>query len=124
MVMSFLSPLAVVTVTSTSSPVRLRGAGMKTHSAWSMAAPVTVYEMADFQCPACRQFTLTTFPAIDRDYIQTGKVRWVFVNFPLSSIHRNAVAAAQVGWNSSAAESIFGLTRSPSPKAIKIICGE
>ena len=60
------------------------------------AAPVTVYEMADFQCPACRQFTLTTFPVIDRDFIQTGKVRWVFVNFPLSSIHRNAVAAAQV----------------------------
>jgi protein-disulfide isomerase len=59
-------------------------------------APVTVYEMADFQCPACRQFALTTFPAIDRDYIQTGKVRWVFVNFPLSSIHKNAVAAAQV----------------------------
>lgn len=59
-------------------------------------APVTVYEMADFQCPACRQFTLTTFPVIDRDYIQTGKVRWVFVNFPLSSIHKNAVAAAQV----------------------------
>jgi protein-disulfide isomerase len=57
---------------------------------------VTVYEMADFQCPACRQFTLTTFPVIDRDFIQTGKVRWVFVNFPLSSIHRNAVAAAQV----------------------------
>lgn len=59
-------------------------------------APVTVYEMADFQCPACRQFTLTTFPVIDRDWIQTGKVRWVFVNFPLSSIHKNAVAAAQV----------------------------
>jgi protein-disulfide isomerase len=59
-------------------------------------APVTVYEMADFQCPACRLFTLTTFPVIDRDFIQTGKVRWVFVNFPLSSIHKNAEAAAQV----------------------------
>jgi protein-disulfide isomerase len=59
-------------------------------------APVTVYEMADFQCPACRQFALTTFPAIERDYIQTGKVRWVFVNFPLSSIHKHAVIAAQV----------------------------
>src|SRR5262245_1413166 len=59
-------------------------------------APVTVYEMADFQCPACRQFTLTTFPVIDRNYIQTGKVRWVFVNFPLTEIHKNAFAAAQV----------------------------
>lgn len=59
-------------------------------------APVTVYEMADFQCPACREFALTTLPIIDRDYIQTGKVRWVFVNFPLTRIHKNALAAAQV----------------------------
>jgi protein-disulfide isomerase len=59
-------------------------------------APVTVYEMADFQCPACREFALGTLPVIDRDYIQAGKVRWVFVNFPLSSIHHNAVTAAQV----------------------------
>jgi protein-disulfide isomerase len=62
----------------------------------SPSAPVTVYEMADFQCPACRQFTQLTLPVIDRDFIQPGKVRWVFVNFPLSSIHKNAVAAAQV----------------------------
>jgi protein-disulfide isomerase len=60
------------------------------------SAPVTVYEMADFQCPACRDFALTTLPAIERDFIQTGKVRWVFVNFPLTRFHKNAVAAAQV----------------------------
>ncbi|HTR20054.1 MAG TPA: thioredoxin domain-containing protein [Gemmatimonadales bacterium] len=59
-------------------------------------APVTVYEMADFQCPVCRQFTLTVWPTIEREYVQTGKVRWVFVNFPLTRIHPNAVAAAQV----------------------------
>ena len=59
-------------------------------------APVTVYEMADFQCPACREFALGTLPVLDRDYIQTGKVRWVFVNFPLTRIHKNAAAAAQV----------------------------
>jgi protein-disulfide isomerase len=59
-------------------------------------APITVYEMADFQCPACRDFALTTLPAIERDFIRTGKVRWVFVNFPLTQIHRNAIAAAQV----------------------------
>jgi len=67
-----------------------------TRSKGRPGAPVTVYEMADFQCPACREFALTTLPVIDRDYIQTGKVRWVFVNFPLTRIHRNALAAAQV----------------------------
>ena len=62
----------------------------------SAKAPVTVYEMADFQCPACREFALTTLPVLDKAYVQSGKVRWVFVNLPLSSIHKNAVAAAQV----------------------------
>lgn len=62
----------------------------------SAKAPVTVYEMSDFQCPYCRRFAVETFPSIEKEYISTGKVRWVFVNFPLTSIHANAVAAAQV----------------------------
>lgn len=59
-------------------------------------APVTVYEMADFQCPVCRQFTLTVWPTLEREYVQSGKVRWVFVNFPLTRIHPNAVRAAEL----------------------------
>src|SRR2546428_6601166 len=62
----------------------------------SATAPVTVYEMADFQCPACRMFTVTVMPAVDSEFIRTGKVRWVFINLPLPSIHPNALAAAQV----------------------------
>jgi protein-disulfide isomerase len=58
-------------------------------------APVTVYEMSDFQCPYCRKFALETFPLLERAYVATGKVRWVFVNFPLTSVHPNAVAAAE-----------------------------
>ena len=59
-------------------------------------APVTVYEMADFQCPACRMFAVTVLPALDSEYVKTGKVRWVFINLPLTNIHPNAVAAAEV----------------------------
>lgn len=58
-------------------------------------APVTVYEMSDFQCPFCRRFALETFPTIEREYIATGKVRWIFVNFPLVQLHPNAVPAAE-----------------------------
>jgi protein-disulfide isomerase len=65
-----------------------------TRSKGSPTAPITVYEMSDFQCPYCRSFALETFRAIEREYISPGKVRWVFVNFPLTSIHANAVAAA------------------------------
>lgn len=59
------------------------------------AAPVTVYEMSDFQCPFCRRFALETFPTLDERFIKTGKVRWVFINLPLTQIHPNAVAAAE-----------------------------
>ena len=68
-------------------PARTRG---------SATAPVTVYEMSDFQCPYCRRFALETFPTLEQEYIQTGKVRWVFINFPLVSLHPNAEPAAEV----------------------------
>lgn len=61
----------------------------------SASAPVTVYEMSDFQCPFCRRHTEQSFPAIQKEYIATGKVRWIFINMPLTSIHPNAVPAAE-----------------------------
>lgn len=56
-------------------------------------APVTVYEVSDFQCPYCRKFWEETLPALEREYIETGKVKLVFLNLPLASIHPNAAAA-------------------------------
>jgi protein-disulfide isomerase len=69
---------------------------LATRSKGRADAPVVVYEMADFQCPACRGFVLTIFPTLEREFIATGKVRWVFINFPLTQVHPNAVAAAEV----------------------------
>jgi protein-disulfide isomerase len=60
------------------------------------SAPVTVYEMSDFQCPYCREFALGTLPVLEREYIATGKVHFVYINFPLPNVHKNAVAAARV----------------------------
>jgi protein-disulfide isomerase len=62
----------------------------------SPSAPVTVYEMSDFQCPYCRQFAQETFPEIERLYITPGKVRWVYINFPLTHLHPHAVAAGEL----------------------------
>ena len=59
-------------------------------------APITLYEMSDFQCPYCRAFALGTMPVLEQEYISTGKVRLVYINLPLTSIHPNARAAAQV----------------------------
>jgi protein-disulfide isomerase len=59
------------------------------------SAPITVYEMSDFQCPYCRRHALETFPGLEKDFVETGKVRWVFINLPLTSIHPNAAPAAE-----------------------------
>lgn len=68
---------------------------LNARSKGSKSAPVTVYEMADFECPYCRDFAMQTFPALEKQYITTGKVRWVFINLPIPSIHPNAVPAAE-----------------------------
>lgn len=61
----------------------------------SATAPVTIYEMSDFQCPWCGRFARETLPLLEREYVATGKVKIVFVNFPLS-MHKNAVPAAEL----------------------------
>ncbi len=67
---------------------------MSARTKGSPTAPVTVYEMSDYQCPFCRRHALEIFPALEQEYVRTGKVRWIFVNYPLTSIHPNAVPAA------------------------------
>ena len=69
---------------------------LATRSKGSASAPVTVYEMSDFQCPYCKRFAEETFPQIERSYIKPGKVRWVFINFPLTSVHDQAAAAGEL----------------------------
>jgi protein-disulfide isomerase len=52
--------------------------------------------MSDFECPFCKRFADETFPTIEREFINTGKVRWVYVHFPIPQLHPNAVAAAEL----------------------------
>jgi protein-disulfide isomerase len=58
-------------------------------------ARLTLIEFSDFQCPYCARFYKETLPLIDREYIQTGKVRMVYRDFPLESIHKDAQKAAE-----------------------------
>ena len=52
-----------------------------------VVAPVTMIEFSDFQCPFCARYDAETFPRVEQDYVKTGKVRYVFSNFPLQNIH-------------------------------------
>ncbi|PIZ82716.1 hypothetical protein COX97_03340 [Candidatus Pacearchaeota archaeon CG_4_10_14_0_2_um_filter_05_32_18] len=58
-------------------------------------APVTVVEFSDFQCPFCGRFYSDALASIKTQYIDTGKVKLVFKDFPLTSIHPMAQPAAE-----------------------------
>jgi len=57
-------------------------------------APVTIIEFSDFECPFCGKYVMETYPQIVKEYIETGKVRYVFRDFPLD-FHANAQKAAE-----------------------------
>jgi protein-disulfide isomerase len=57
-------------------------------------APITIIEFSDFQCPFCARFHIQTLPAIINEYVNDGKVKLVFRDFLIQSIHPNAVPAS------------------------------
>ena len=57
-------------------------------------APITIVEFSDFQCPFCARFHVQTLPLLLEEYIDSGKVNLVYRDFPIQSIHPNALAAA------------------------------
>jgi protein-disulfide isomerase len=57
-------------------------------------APLTMVEFSDLQCPFCRQYALSTFDDVKRNWIDTGKLRYVARDFPLD-FHGQAMAAAR-----------------------------
>jgi protein-disulfide isomerase len=63
----------------------------------SKDAPVTMVEFTDYQCPYCRQFHLTVFNELKKNFIDTGRVRFYSRDLPLDSLHPNAIRAAEAG---------------------------
>ena len=57
-------------------------------------APITIIEFSDFQCPFCARFHVETLPSIMNEYIDKGQVKLVFRDFPIQSIHPNALPAS------------------------------
>src|SRR5687767_9233940 len=56
-------------------------------------AKVTIVEFSDYQCPFCARYSNMTFPQIERDYIETGRVRYVFRDYPIEASHPQAFKA-------------------------------
>lgn len=77
------SPQAKIAISIGNSPVM-----------GNSTASITMVEFSDFQCPFCGAFFSQTFPQVEKNYIDSGKIRFVFKNMPLTSIHPNALEAA------------------------------
>jgi len=58
-------------------------------------APITIIEYTDFQCPYCSRYFQQTYPQIVEQYVNTGVVRYVFKDFPLTQIHPQALKASE-----------------------------
>ena len=56
-------------------------------------APITIIEFSDYQCPFCKKFFDESHKTIIKEYVDTGKVHYVYRDFPLDS-HPQAVPAA------------------------------
>lgn len=68
------------------SPVDLAGAPAK----GSPSAPLTLVEVSDYHCPFCRRHVQQTQPQIYSEYVDTGKVRHVFIHYPIDQLHPDA----------------------------------
>lgn len=58
-------------------------------------APVTIIEYASMTCPHCAHFSETTFPELKKRYIDTGKVRFIFREFPFDKVAAAAFMLAR-----------------------------
>lgn len=68
-------------------------------------APVTIVKYASLTCPFCRKFQIETFPVLKREYIDTGKVRYILREFPIGF----QSGAATIAWRCAPANRYFDL---------------
>ena len=88
----FLGALAMFAPTQAKAQFTTLENAMMDISAGSDNAPVTLHEYPSLSCPHCADFHINYLPDIKKKYVDTGKVRIVFHNFP----HNNDGLSAMV----------------------------
>ncbi|HEX6133250.1 MAG TPA: DsbA family protein [Longimicrobiales bacterium] len=66
-------------------------------SAGAENAPVQMIVFSDYQCPGCGHWAGQIEPLLKAEFVETGKVRYTYYDFPLVSIHQHAFLAARAG---------------------------
>jgi protein-disulfide isomerase len=100
------SPAVAAAATSTipvaqAGPDSLTSAADRGRILGADSAPVWLLIVSDFQCPWCKVWHDSAFATLKREYVDPGKVRLAYVNFPLS-MHANAIPAAMAAMCASA----------------------
>ena len=54
---------------------------------------MTLVEFSDYECPFCVRHFQQTMPELEARYIKTGKIRYVFRDFPVDQLHPEAIRA-------------------------------
>jgi protein-disulfide isomerase len=75
-------------------PTTAKVTNLKGYAMGKPDAPLTMVEFTDLQCPFCRQFSITSFEEIKKNWIDTGKLRYISRDFPLD-FHAQAMPAAR-----------------------------
>src|SRR5580658_3913259 len=83
-----------VAAVKTAAPAKAPAAPTNYKETGSPTAPVTMEAYTDYECPHCARFYKDFMPQFTADYIQTGKVRFLHRDFPLTQ-HPHAVLAAR-----------------------------
>ena len=85
--------LAPVAVAQTTDKSALLGIQPGDHVMGDPKAPITLIEYASFTCPHCAHFAVAVLPEIKKKWVDTGKVKLIYRDFPLD---QTAVKAAQL----------------------------
>jgi protein-disulfide isomerase len=70
----------------------IRGAAVRGNA----EAGFAIVEFSDYQCTFCARFADESYPQIQKEFVDTGKAKYVVMNYPLEHVHPSALRAAEV----------------------------
>ncbi len=82
-------------------------------------APITLIEYASLTCPHCADFNITVLPELEKKWVETGKVKLIYRDFPLDQVATKAAQLAECAGN----DRYFARDRHDVPRPGHVGCG-
>src|SRR4051812_12613573 len=90
-----LMALLIAGIALTTAPAQAADPSVPERILGNPKAPVTVEEFVSLTCPHCAEFYISVLPQLEKNYIDTGKVRFILRDFPLDGIGLRAAVLAR-----------------------------